>query len=63
MDTDLHSYRDELMDVLLHIREHRGGNVDVTFIDGTGQKATVRLSAQAARDLRDELNDIEDNEP
>jgi hypothetical protein len=62
MDNSVYTHSDELMDVLLNIRQDRRGNVDATFIDGAGQKATVRLSAQAARDLRDELNDMEDNE-
>lgn len=48
----------ELMDVLFAVKEKRDGTVALTFINGAGEKATLVITRDAARDLGDELADL-----
>jgi len=49
---------DEILDVLFSIRENKDGTVLMTFINGAGEKVSLRLMHEAARDLCNELSDL-----
>lgn len=63
MDSDSRAYRAEILDVVLGVRHQPDGNIEVAFIDGAGQKVILHLGATAARELRDELIDLDEELP
>ena len=49
----------DMMDVLFSVIETRDGRIELAFIDSEQNKIKLMLSRDAARDLYDELIDLE----
>ena len=48
----------ETLEILAELRAEKSGTILVVLIDGEGQKLRLRLSADLAREIRDELEDV-----
>jgi len=51
-------YQDETLEVFLHLRPDRAGNLVCHFVDATGTRVMLRVNPQAAQDLREELGNV-----
>lgn len=51
-------YQDETLEVFLHLRPDRSGNLVCHFVDATGTRVMLRVNPQAAQDLREELGNL-----
>ncbi len=60
MHARVHCETDEIMDVLLQVRQLSFDGVLLRFIDSAGPAVAMRLAGNVARDLRDELNELGD---
>lgn len=49
----------DVMDVLFSVKETRDGRIELAFIDSDQNKIKLMLSRDAARDLSDELLDLD----
>ena len=49
----------DVMDVLFSVKELREGRIEIAFIDNDQNKIKLQLSRDAARDLSDELLDLD----
>ena len=49
----------DVMDVLFSVKELREGRIEIAFIDNEQNKIKLQLSRDAARDLSDELLDLD----
>ncbi|MBI5617117.1 MAG: hypothetical protein HY943_12575 [Gammaproteobacteria bacterium] len=48
----------ETLEILAELRAEKSGAILIVLIDGEGQKLRLRLSADLAREIRDELEDV-----
>lgn len=56
--TEILGYQDETLEVFLHVRPDRVGNLVCHFVDATGARVMLRVNPQAAQDLREELGNM-----
>lgn len=49
----------DVIDVLFSVKETRDGRIELAFIDSEQNKIKLMLSRDAARDLSDELVDLD----
>ncbi|MBI4692448.1 MAG: hypothetical protein HY749_00315 [Gammaproteobacteria bacterium] len=48
----------ETLEILAELRAEKSGAILIVLIDGEGQNLRLRLSADLAREIRDELEDV-----